>query len=205
LATPLPCARHARKVEGDRLVGNPSRGVIKKMGWQGFSAQFEWDGERWLFRRNCRAAPVEVGREEMLRSIAIHENGMLGIVVAIAAALYGLVGLAPEGSDGRTFTIGLAIGLAAIGVMFWLNRFATRAFQGRHMQGPIRSRMDVRKAWVQRRSWLNLSLPFAPIGLIAWVHWRQGEPLDWYWMAFVGTFAVIGLFDIGLKLRMQRL
>jgi hypothetical protein len=177
----------------------------------GFSTRFEWDGERWLYRRGGRGAPVEVTRDEMLRSVEIYENGtLLTIAILIGIFLFGgafYQALDPTGWVDRKMggaVFGLAVGLLFCAGNYALVRFVTRGFAGRPPQGPAKSWLEVRRSTVREKSWQSvLGLP-AYFIILAGLMWWLDEKIDWVWFGLATLFATIAVLDVWLKLQLRR-
>jgi hypothetical protein len=174
--------------------------------WTGFSAQFEWDGGRWLFRRGGRARPVEVTREEMIRSVEHFENGTLALVALLLSVLvFGWVfetvpeaiGIAAHRS--RPVFIGLGAGVLFLTGHYGLGRLLTRSFNGRAPQGPARTRLEVRRSVANAKSWGGLLALPAYFVFLAGLHWFLDGDVDWIWVCFAVVATVISAFDAWLK------
>jgi hypothetical protein len=178
----------------------------------GFTRQFEWDGERWLFRRGGRDAPVEVTRDEMIRSETLVENGTLALVaVLLAAALFGILGVGtsynPSDPTGDELAIPLTIvGAILVGVLghVLLNRIATREFRERAPLGPPRTRLEVRRKYAQQKSWFDFAVMFVLAFWLTWTHWPPVQS-DWFPIAVAAILAGSNLFDLVLKRQARRL
>ena len=82
---------------------------------EGFSAQFEWEGQQLLFRRNRRDAPVQVRPEERDRAIDAYEPRLkhariASAILAIAAGAF--VGMRDETATLPNHVLAFAIGIA---------------------------------------------------------------------------------------------
>jgi hypothetical protein len=191
---------------GYRDTADDERGVI------GLSSEFEWDGDRWLFRRGGRAAPVEVTREEMISSVSVYENLVLFLVaLLLAGGVFGLVVMGTSydpggGNDDERASLLIIVGaiVALLATLSIVRRLVTRKFNGRKVVGPPRSRMELRRAHVERTSWLGL---FALVGyflvILVWQHLPPVKLIDWLWLAMTMLLVGNNGFNAVLKWRMR--
>jgi hypothetical protein len=190
---------------GNRIGMNSERGMI------GLSTEFEWDEDRWLFRRGGRAAPVQVSREEMIQSVSIYENLTLAIIALLSVGgLFVLLAMGrsngPSG-EGSSDLLSLLIFIGfIIGLFLTLTiarRLAARKFDGRRIVGPPRSHMELRLIRIREKSWSGLFASFGFFSFIIALHLPPSERIDWLMIALMLLAAGNNAFNAVLKWRMR--
>lgn len=178
---------------------------------EGFSAQFEWEGQQLLFRRNRRDAPVQVRPEERDRAIDAYEPRLkhariATAILTIPAIL--VIGIRDDTATLPNHALEFAIGIAVIILLELVKsrvaRSATSAFDHRTPVGPPRTRIELRQAKVANQSYGTLALGGAAAALAFLAPWPPQSVSGWFAIAVTSAAAVMALVDIGLRLTRNR-
>lgn len=179
-----------------------------------FAAQFEQDGSQVVFRKNPKAAPVELTIAERDRLIAQFNRRVLWLValtillsIVVAVAL----GVADQYDVGSN-ELGAFLALMAVvapvmtaGVWAW--RAPARFVARRTPVGPARSANEVRKIAMAKITWGRLALA-AILGVVAILRVDPSGDLtsitNLMWLALSACLIVGAAVQSIRKLRIER-
>ena len=176
-----------------------------------FSAQFEWEGQQLLFRRNRRERPVQVRPDERDQANALYETrikrGRIGTAIVGGAAAVAVL-FAKDVGDAPESLILFAIAMASMLLLALVDRLAARsatsAFDHRTPVGPPRTRTELRQAKVADQSYGALALGGVAAMLAFLAPWPPQDAWGWFAVAIAAIGGATAVFDIGLRLMRKR-
>lgn len=164
-----------------------------------FADQFESDGDRFLYRRSGRSAPVSVNAEERARFVAAYDAWLRRSIWSLALGVIALITIQtiyfPSGAslDWASW-IGVLVLLAIyLGLAKWIWNAPARELRGRGNAGEARSGADVRRRFLEKQSYAGI---LWPMGLMILVVFGQSRSHDlfsgWYRLWLVALLFTIG-------------
>ena len=178
-----------------------------------FRAQFESDGDRWLFRSGRRGAPIVVTYEEMEESVAVYRQRIQWVTSAgVLVLIIAVISLAVLGSnfldrDGATWLLVLLWLIPFLAAFMWAWKSPTRNFAQRMPIGPERSRGEARTRMLQEWRWSGIvgqtvgGVILAAYGIANW----PPVTIDGWILLSLGVFLVImGIANAVMKWRTMR-
>jgi hypothetical protein len=150
-----------------------------RMAVEAFNAQFEREGDVYLYRKSQRAAPIRVSREELERFLRNFEKAyrlvFWGFIILTCFTVFGTVlwTISRGEAELNNVAIGAAILIPAGLFMLahhWIWGAPARALTGRMTAGRRRTWAEVDRRFLKGRSYGAFALPL--LGLIL-VHYQQ--------------------------------
>jgi hypothetical protein len=179
-----------------------------------FRAQFERDGDRYLFRYGKRSAPVAVTVQEMEESIAAFRRRIRwvtrGGVSVMMAAIFAFVLSGSDflDRDGAIWLLVLVWTVPFMIAFVWAWRSPTRRFMVRVPIGRERTRSEVRADMLSEWGWSKIILPLGG-GLLLVTYrianWPPTTIEGWIWLGLGLFLALVSTANAIMKLRVRRL
>ena len=174
--------------------------------FEGFDAQFEPNGDGFLYRRSLKGAPIRVSAAERDRFSAAYRRIFRRLIWGTAAAILALLAavMAPAFMSNRDPPQILIFATMAVGLLPMLlihHRLwnaPARELRGRSVVGRERSRSEASHVWLSRLSWAQFgaTLLVVPVLLFKvsfafdiWHGWGR------LWLLFAGIIAMMLVYQ----------
>lgn len=171
-----------------------------------FGAQFEPDGDAFLYRRNLKSAPIRLTAEEKSRFTDDYRRGLRRLTWGFAGGMLLLLAatIAPiilTDREPGQWLIYFAMAGAIVPFLILHQRLwnaPARALAGRTPVGAKRSRGEVQRATLARLSWGHLAATFLVVPLLLikassaadiWRGWGQ------LWLVFAGVVTMLLIYQ----------